>query len=81
MTPLELTKASDAEIVLEIYRRIKGESERHYHRNYFFREALRPIYHCFDKQDIDEANIRIRQRPEWERPEAARDEIFSQFSG
>ncbi len=33
----------------------------HYHRNYVFREALRPIYLFFDKQDIDEANLRMRK--------------------
>ncbi|MGH8577827.1 MAG: hypothetical protein ACREXJ_13140 [Gammaproteobacteria bacterium] len=33
------------------------------HRNYLYREALRPIYLFFDKQDIDKANIRIRKLP------------------
>ncbi|MGH8589775.1 MAG: hypothetical protein ACREXX_10735 [Gammaproteobacteria bacterium] len=33
------------------------------HRNYLYREALRPIYLFFDKQDIDEANIRMRKLP------------------
>ncbi|MGH8588733.1 MAG: hypothetical protein ACREXX_05150, partial [Gammaproteobacteria bacterium] len=42
--------------------------------NYLYREALRPIYLFFDKQDIDEANIRMRKLPDWERMEAARNE-------
>jgi hypothetical protein len=45
----------------------------HYHRNYLYREALRPVYVSFDKQDIDEANSRIRKIPDWERIEATRD--------
>jgi len=60
----DLTNVPDAELVHEIYRRIKGESEVHYHRNYLYREALRPIYLFFDKQDIDEANIRMRKLPD-----------------
>ncbi len=31
---LDLTEVSDRELVWEIYRRIKGDSEQHYHRNY-----------------------------------------------
>ena len=72
----DLTEAPDAELVREIYRRIKGDSETHYHRNYVFREALRPIYLFFDKQDIDEANLRMRKCPQWEQLEAARDEVL-----
>ena len=70
---IDLSTASDAALVCEIYRRIKGESELHYYRNYLFRAALRPIYTFFDRQDIDEANIRMRKIPNWERLEAARD--------
>jgi len=36
----DLKDVPDAELVREIYRRVKGESEMHYHRNYLFREAL-----------------------------------------
>ena len=63
----------------EIYRRIKGDSELHHYRNYLFRAALRPIYTFFDRQDIDEANIRMREIPDWEQLEAARDEILPRF--
>lgn len=75
----DLTNVSDADLVREIYRRIKGESEMHYHRNYLYREALRPIYLFFDQQDIDEANIRMRKLPDWERMEAARNEVLEYF--
>ena len=73
---IDLKDVSDVELIREIYRRIKGDSEAHYYRNYIFREALRPIYVFFDKQDIDEANIRMRKLPDWERLEAARDEVL-----
>ncbi|MGH8565170.1 MAG: hypothetical protein ACREXW_14230 [Gammaproteobacteria bacterium] len=75
----DLTNVLDADLVREIYRRIKGESEIHYHRNYLYREALRPIYLFFDKQDVDEANIRMRKLPDWERMEAARNEVLEYF--
>lgn len=75
----DLSKASDAELVLEIYRRIKGESEMQQHLNYLYRAAFRPIYTFFDKQDIDEANIRIYKRPDWVALEAERDEVFEYF--
>lgn len=76
---IDLSEASDAEIVGEIYRRIKGESELHYFRNYLFRKALRPIYTFFDLQDIDEANIRMRKMPNWDALEAARDAVLPDF--
>jgi hypothetical protein len=75
----DLSKASDTELVLEIYRRIKGESEMHDHLNYLYRAALRPIYSFFDKQNIDEANIRMCQVPNWEQLEAERDEVLVNF--
>jgi hypothetical protein len=75
----DLSKASDTEIVLEIYRRIKGESEMHDHLNYLYRAALRPIFSFFDKQNIDEANIRMYQLPNWEQLEAERDEVLADF--
>ena len=40
----DLSEVPDAALVCEIYRRIQGESELHYFRNYLFRAALRPIY-------------------------------------
>lgn len=40
---LDLTGVSDAKRMREIDRWIKGDWEMHYHRNYVFREALRPI--------------------------------------
>ena len=76
---IDLSEASDAELVCEIYRRIKGESELHYYRNYLFRAALRPIYTFFDQQDIDEANIRMRKIPDWERLETTRDAVLPYF--
>ena len=39
----DLTKVTDKELVLEIYRRIKGESEMHDYRDYLYRAAFRPI--------------------------------------
>jgi hypothetical protein len=72
-------KVADADLICEIYRRVKGESEMHYFRNYLFREALRPIYAFFDKQDIDEANVRMRRLPDWEELEAQRDEVLKRF--
>lgn len=77
--PIDLSTVSDAELVCEIYRRIEGESEMHYHRNYLFREAFRPIYQFFDKQDIDEANVRMRKLPRWAQLEAARDGVLEYF--
>lgn len=76
---IDLSEASDVALVREIYRRIKGESEFHYHRNHLFRAALRPIYAFFDQQDIDEANIRMRKIPNWEQLEAARDAVLPRF--
>jgi hypothetical protein len=67
----DLSKVSNTDLVLEIYRRIKGESEMHDHLNYLYRAALRPIYTFFDKQNIDEVNIRSYQSPNWELLEAS----------
>ena len=75
----DLTNASDKEIVLEIYRRINGETEMHWHLNYLYRAALRPVYTFFDKQNIDEANIRSYQTPDWHKLEAERDEVLAYF--
>ena len=49
---INLSEVPDAALICEIYRRLKGESEMHYYRNYLFRQALRPIYMFFDQQDI-----------------------------
>lgn len=76
---IDLSEVPDAALVREIFRRIKGESELHHYRNYLFRTALRPIYTFFDRQDIDEANVRMRKIPDWEQLEAARDEVLPRF--
>ena len=75
----DLTNISDKDIVLEIYRRINGETEMHWHLNYLYRAALRPVYTFFDKQNIDEANIRSYHMPDWEKLEAERDEVLEYF--
>jgi len=76
---IDLSKVTDAELVLEIYRRIKGESEMQQHLNYLYRAAFRPIYMFFDKQNIDEANIRMYKQADWEALEAERDEVLKYF--
>ncbi len=79
MAMIDLTQVPDAELVREIYRRIKGESEMHYFRNYLYRESFRPIFTFFDKQDVDEANVRMRKIAKWEELEAIRDEVLEYF--
>ena len=76
---IDLSKATDAELVLEIYRRIKGESEMQQHLNYLYRAAFRPIYTFFDKQNIDEANIRMYKKANWQALEFERDEVLEYF--
>lgn len=76
---IDLSKATDVELVLEIYRRIKGESEMQQHLNYLYRTAFRPVYTFFDKQNIDEANIRMYQQADWQALEAERDEVLAYF--
>ena len=76
---IDLSKATNVELVLEIYRRIRGESEMQQHLNYLYRAAFRPIYTFFDKQNIDEANIRIYKQADWEALEAERDEVLDNF--
>ena len=51
----------------------------HWHLNYLYRAALRPIYTFFDKQNIDEANIRSYQLPDWQKLEIERDEVLEYF--
>jgi hypothetical protein len=75
----DLSKVTDVELVLEIYRRIKGESEMQQHLNYLYRAAFRPVYTFFDKQNIDEANIRMYQQADWSALEAERDEVLEHF--
>jgi hypothetical protein len=79
MNMIDLSKATDAELVLEIYRRIKDESEMQQHLNYLYRAAFRPIYTFFDKQNIDEANIRMYKQADWQALEAERDEVLENF--
>ena len=76
---IDLKQVPDADLVREIYRRINGESEMHYYRNYLYRESFRPIFTFFDKQDIDEANVRMRKIAKWEDLEAIRDEALEYF--
>ena len=76
---IDLSKATDVELVLEIYRRIKGESEMQQRLNYLYRAAFRPIYTFFDKQNIDEANIRMYKQADWDVLEADRDEVLENF--
>jgi hypothetical protein len=40
----DLTKVTDRKLVLEIYRRIKSESEIHGYLNYLYRAAFHSIY-------------------------------------
>ena len=75
----DLSKVTDVELVLEIYRRIKGESEMQQYLNYLYRAAFRPVYTFFDKQNIDEANIRMYQEADWTVLEAERDEVLDHF--
>lgn len=75
----DLSKATNTELIIEIYRRIKGDSEMQRHLNYLYRTVFRPIYTFFDKQDIDEANIRMYQQADWDIIEAERDNILENF--
>ena len=70
----DLNQITDRELVLEIYRRIKGEDEMSVYRNYCYRAVFRPIVYAFDKINADESNIRMCQMPDWEKIEAERDE-------
>jgi hypothetical protein len=81
MNMIDLSKVTDAKLVLEIYSRIKGESEMQQHLNYLYRAAFRPIYTFFDKQNIDEANIRMYKQADWEALEAERDEVSIRVVG
>ncbi len=75
----DLSKVPDADLVREIYRRIKGDSEMHGFRNYLYRQAFRPIFAFFDKQNVDEVYIRMGKLPDWEALEAERDEVLEYF--
>ncbi len=75
----DLSKVTNADLIREIYRRIKGESEMQQYLNYLYRAAFRPIFTFFDKQNIDEANIRMYQQADWVALEAERDEVLEHF--
>jgi hypothetical protein len=75
----DLSNATDVELVLEIYRRIKGESETQQYLNYLYRAAFRPIYTFFDKKNIDEVNIRMYEVADWTVLEAERDQVLDDF--
>ena len=75
----DLSQLSDRELVLEIYRRIQGDDEMSQYRNYCYRAALRPVYVAFDRANIDEANVRMWRRPDWEAIEAERDQALEFF--
>ena len=75
----DLNQITDRELVLEIYRRIKGEDEMSVYRNYCYRAVFRPIVSAFDKINADESNIRMCQMPDWEKIEAERDEELAHF--
>ena len=74
-----LSHISDRDLVLEVYRRIKGDDEMSAFRNYCYRAALRPVFNALDRANIDEANIRMYQRPDWSKLEAERDEALAHF--
>lgn len=75
----DLKEISDQEIIIEIYRRVKGEDEMSQYRNYCYRAALRPVFNVFDKINSDEVNIRGYRNADWENIEAERDEALSYF--
>jgi len=74
-----LKGASDQELIIEIYRRIKDEDESSRFKNYCYRAALRPIFNAFDKIDSDYANIQMYKAANWEKIEAERDEALTYF--
>ncbi len=75
----KLQEISDQDLILEIYRRIKGEDEISQRRNYCYRAAFRPVFNTFDKINSDEVNIRMYKIADWKKIEAERDEAFSYF--
>ena len=75
----DLSKVSDRELVLEVYRRIKGEDEMSLFKNYCYRAALRPVFVAFDRADVDEANVRMYRRPDWNEIEVERDQALVAF--
>lgn len=75
----DLSTIPDQELVLEIYRRINGEDEMSLFRNYCYRAALRPVFVAFDRADIDEANIQMYRKPNWNKLEAERDQALAAF--
>ncbi len=75
----DLKEISDKEIILEIYKCIKGDDEISQFKNYCYRAALRPVFNIFDKINADEVNIRGYQLPDWEKIEAERDNALAYF--
>ena len=75
----DLKEISDQEIIIEIYRHIKGEDEMSQYKNYCYRAALRPVFNTFDKINSDEVNIRAYKNADWEKIEAERDEAMAHF--
>ncbi len=73
----DIQEISDQEIIIEIYRRIKGEDEMSQRRNYCYRAALRPVFNTFDKINSDEVNIRLYKNADWKKIEAERDEALA----
>ncbi len=71
----DFKKISDKEIILERYKRIKGDDEISQFKNYCYRAALRPVFNTFDKINTDEVNIRGYQPHDWEKVEAERDSL------
>jgi len=74
--PRQLT---DQELIIEIYRRIRGDDEMSTYRNYCYRAAFRPLFVAFDRANVDEANIRMYRLPDWEAIEAERDQALEHF--
>ena len=75
----DLSKVSDRDLVLEIYRRIKGGDEMSLFRNYCYRAAMRPVFVAFDRADVDEVNVRMYRRPNWNELEAELDQALDAF--
>ncbi|HRJ52158.1 MAG TPA: hypothetical protein PLE99_05285 [Candidatus Thiothrix moscowensis] len=75
----DLSQITDRELVLEIYRRIKGEDEMSVYRNYCYRAVFRPIVYAFDKINANESNIRMYQMPDWKKIEDERDKALEHF--
>jgi hypothetical protein len=49
------------------------------YKNYCYRAAFRPLFVAFDRANVDEANIRMYRRPDWDAIEAERDQALEHF--